>query len=434
MDCRVSWDSDVVTTSYWLDTAPAFSGEEGEVAREADVVIVGGGLTGLSAALSLVRRGASVTLFEQARVAGEASGRNGGQCNNGTLQNYATLAAKVGIDRARHYYLTYNRAVDTVERLVAEEGIDCGFNRSGKLKLAAKPSHYEGLARAWESLRQDVDPDVRLLSADELRQEICSDVFYGGLIQPLSAQLHIGRFAVGLAEAAKRRGAQIHQGAQVTALKRLPTGRWRVTTPKGSIEAAQVLVANGGSGPGPFNWFRRRIIPVGSFIIVSEPLGQEQAQRLMPGNRACVTTMNIGHYFRLTPDWRLLFGGRAKFTVSTTRTDKESGDLLRAAMIRVFPQLKEVNVDYCWGGSVDMSMDRLPRVGEREPGLYFALGFSGHGVQMATHMGQVMGDVLNGESSGNPWNQPWPAVPGYFGKPWFLPAVGAYYRVLDRLT
>ena len=420
--------------AYWLDTAPAFVGDAGDVAARPDVAIVGGGLTGLSAALALARRGASVSLLEQDRVAGEASGRNGGQCNNGTLQNYAALAAKVGIDRARYYYQTYNSAVDTVERLVQEEGVDCSFQRTGKLKLAAKPSHYDGLARAWESLSKDVDPDVQLLSADELRGEIDSDAFHGGLIQPLSAQLHVGRFGVGLAEAARRQGAAIHEHAPVTGLSRQASGRWRVATPKGELEASQVLVATGGSGPGPFAWFRRRVIPVGSFIVVTEPLGRERALSLIPGNRACVTSMNVGHYFRLTPDWRLLFGGRARFTVSTPRSDQESGKLLQAAMVAVFPQLADVAIDYCWGGSVDMSADRLPRAGEREPGLFYAMGYSGHGVQMATHMGQVMGEVLNGDSRNNPWDLSWPAVPGHFGKPWFLPAVGAWYWMLDRLS
>ena len=420
--------------AYWLDTAPAFVGDAGEVAARPDVAIVGGGLTGLSAALALARRGASVSLLEQGRVAGEASGRNGGQCNNGTLQNYAALAAKVGIDRARYYYQTYNSAVDTVERLVAEEGIDCDFRRTGKLKLAAKPSHYDGLAAAWESLRKDVDPDVRLLSAQEVRGEIDSDAFHGGLIQPLSAQLHVGRFAVGLAEAARRQGAAIHEQAPVTGLERQASGRWRVATPKGTLEASQVLVATGGSGPGPFAWFRRRVIPVGSFIVVTEPLGKERALSLIPANRACVTSMNVGHYFRLTPDWRLLFGGRARFTVSTPRSDQESGGVLQAAMVAVFPQLADVAIKYCWGGSVDMSADRLPRAGERKPGLFYAMGYSGHGVQMATHMGQVMGEVLNGDSSNNPWNLPWRPVPGHFGKPWFLPAVGAWYGMLDRLS
>jgi glycine/D-amino acid oxidase-like deaminating enzyme len=420
--------------SYWLDTAPAFEGAaRGDVEGRADVVVIGGGFTGLSAALALTRRNASVVVLEAGRVVGEASGRNGGQCNNGLAHDYAALAARLGAAQARAFYRAYSSAVDTVERLTGEERIDCDFQRRGRIKLAAKPAHFEKLARACDVLRADVDPDVRLVTPDRIRDEVGSDVFYGGLVQTTSAQMHVGRFGVGLAQAAARRGARIYESAPVTALQRLTGTAHRVTSARGTIEAGQVLVATGSTSNGPFQWFQRRLAPVGSFIVVTEPLDAALLDRLLPTRRSYVTSKNIGNYFRATPDDRLLFGGRARFAMSNPRSDQKSGQILRATLAKVFPELAQVGIDYCWGGLVDMTADRLPRAGEHH-GIYYSMGYSGHGVQMSVHMGQIMADVMDGRSERNPWRQlDWPTIPGHFGKPWFLPLVGAYYRVQDIL-
>ena len=420
--------------SYWLDTAPAFTdGAQGPVAGRADVVVVGAGFTGLSAALTLARRGASVTVLEAGRVVGEASGRNGGHCNSGTAHDFGALAARLGVDTARSFYQAYNAAVDTVERLVAQEGIDCDFARVGKLKLAAKPEHYDKLARSCDVLRREVDPHVEMVSAARIRDEVASSQFYGGLLQNTSAQMHMGKFGVGLARATAHAGARIHEHTPVTGLDRLPAGGFRVTTSRGVVQAGQVLLATGNSRQGPFAWFRRRMISVGSFIIATEPLDPALLDRLLPRRRNYVTSRTIGNYFRVSPDDRLLFGGRARFALSNPRSDQKSGVVLRAAMEKMFPDLRGVGIDYCWGGLVDMTADRLPRAGEHR-GMYYSTGYSGHGVQMSVHMGQVMADVMAGRAELNPWRHlEWPAVPGHFGTPWFLPVVGAYYRLQDWL-
>jgi glycine/D-amino acid oxidase-like deaminating enzyme len=420
--------------SYWLDTAPAFAdGAQGDIPARADVVIVGGGFTGLSAALALTRRKASVLVLEAGRIVGEASGRNGGQCNNGLAHDYAALAQQLGASTARAFYRAYCSSVDTVERLIHEQTIDCDFARRGRIKLAAKPAHYDKLAAAYEILRAEVDPDVQLVPRSQIRDEVGSDAFYGGLIQTTSAQMHVGKFGVGLAKAAARSGAQIYESAAVTAMERLPGGTFRITSKRGVVDAAQVLIATGTTTHGPFKWFQRRLAPIGSFIVVTEPLSAQQLARLLPTRRSYVTSKNIGNYFRATLDNRLLFGGRARFAMSNPQSDQKSGHILRATLATIFPELSNIDIDYCWGGLVDMTADRLPRAGEHQ-GLYYSMGYSGHGVQMSVHMGEVMAEVMDGRSERNPWQQlEWPTIPGHFAKPWFLPLVGAYYRVQDVL-
>ncbi|WP_423760569.1 NAD(P)/FAD-dependent oxidoreductase [Burkholderia sp. NLJ2] len=420
--------------SYWLETRPAFrAGHEGPVEGCADVVVIGGGFTGLSAALALAQRGVAVVVLEAGQVASEASGRNGGQCNTGLAQDYASLAARIGAPRAQQFYRTYESAVKSVETIVAEHAIDCDFRRGGKLKLAAKPQHFAGLARTYDALRRDVDPDIELIEPSRIRDEVGSDGFYGGLLQRNGGQMHMGKFGVGLAQAAARVGARIFEHAAVTQLKRLDGDRHEVTCARGTIVADRVLVATGASQQGPFAWFRRRIAPVGSFIVVTEPLPDEQLNRLLPHRRAYVTSRHIGNYFRVTPDNRLLFGGRARFAMSSRSSDAKSGEILRAGMAEYFPELANARLDYCWGGLVDITADRLPRAGQHE-GLYYSMGYSGHGVQMSVHMGRVMADVMYGAAASNPWRElDWPAIPGHFGHAWFLPFVGAYYRLQDIL-
>ncbi|MCD5989361.1 FAD-binding oxidoreductase [Pseudomonas syringae] len=417
--------------SYWLDTAPAFAGAQtGAVEGQVDVAIVGGGFTGLSAARALAMKGASVAVLEADRVIGEASGRNGGQCNTGVAQDYSALTASLGADQARAYYLAYESAVKSVVAVVEQEQIACDMTRNGKLKLAAKPMHFDGMARTCELIRREVDADVELLSAQETRAEVDSAEFHGGLLQRNGVQMHVGRFGVGLADAAVRHGAQVFQNAAVKSWKANASG-YLLNTAKGSIQAKQILLATGACQHGGPGWYRRRIVPVGSFVIVTEVLPQTLIDQLLPQHRAYVTSRMIGNYFRLTPDNRLLFGGRARFAMSNATSDAKSGKVLRAAMVQMFPQLASAKVDYCWGGLVDMTSDRLPRAGEHE-GVFYSMGYSGHGVQMSVHMGQVMADVMDGNPQANPWRElDWPAVPGHFGTPWFLPLVGAWYRFQD---
>ncbi len=419
---------------YWQDTAPDFLGTvKGPLEGDYDVAVVGGGFTGLSAAIALARKGASVTLLEADRLGGCASGRNGGMCNNGFAQDYAGMVGKLGAETSLRLYQSFNSAVDTVERLIREESIDCNFQRVGKLKMAAKPAHYDKLARSHALMVEGADPEARLVSRADMASEVGTDRYFGGLIFPRSAQMHMGKYVHGLATAAARHGARLHDNCPVNGIKRLNGQTHRLTTPRGSVSAKQVLLATGTSAIGPLSWFRRRIVPVGAFLIVTEPLSKDQLDALVPGRRNATDTRNFVSYFRVTPDNRLLFGGRARFAGSNASSDVKSGTILQRSMIEIFPSLANTRIDYCWGGMVDMTADRLPRAGERE-GLFYSMGYSGHGTQMATHMGQIMAQVMDGNTSVNPWGDfEWPAIPGHFGPTWFLPFVGAYYKLQDYL-
>ncbi|WP_342359311.1 FAD-binding oxidoreductase [Terrarubrum flagellatum] len=420
--------------SYWHESAPRFAaGSPAPVEGEVDVAIVGAGFTGLSAALALARQGARVAVLEAEQVGSGASGRNGGHCNNGLAHDFKGVADRLGLPTAAKLYRAFDAAVDTVERIVAEERIDCDFRRTGKIKFAAKPAHLDKLKRTQELLAREVDRDAHIVSPDQIRSEIGSDRFHGGLVLPRSAGMHMGKFAKGLADAAVARGAAIFENAPVTRLTRLNGHAHEIATPRGALHAKQVLLATGASRIGPFARFRRRIVPICSFIIVTEPLPISLLDELMPTRRMATDTRNVGNYFRITPDNRLLFGGRARFAMSSPLSDAKSGKVLEKAMREVFPQLHSTRIDYCWGGIVDMTADRFPRAGEHD-GLYYSMGYSGHGTQMSTHMGAVMAEVMAGRTARNVFSDfDWPAIPGHFGPPWFLPFVGAYYRLQDVL-
>ncbi|PTH86723.1 FAD-dependent oxidoreductase [Streptomyces sp. A244] len=421
---------------YWMDTAPALPDRSGkDLPDEADVVVVGGGLTGLSTAYHAARKGARVVLVEKDKVGSGASGRNGSMCTQGITISTAEARKRYGPERARELYDAFRDAVDAVEEITRTEKIDCDFHRAGRLAVAAKPRHFEAMRAKQRDLAENFGHETQLLTRGELKSELSSDFYHGALLDPDSAALHVGKYVHGLAEAAERAGTEIHERNAATGLTRLPGGGFVVETLHGTIRAKQVMAATDAYTDRALPWFRKRLINVGSFIIVTEPLGEERAKALIPNGRLVVDSKNIGHYIRLTPDHRLAFGGRAAFTPSNPASDVKSGEILKRDMTASFPQLAGVRIDYLWGGRVGFSWDRVPHAGEAN-GLYYAMGYCGHGVQMATYMGRAVAEMMDGHPEANPLRGlgfPKVPVPFYNGTAWFLPFGGAYYQAMDKL-
>jgi glycine/D-amino acid oxidase-like deaminating enzyme len=340
--------------------------------------------------------------------------------------------SRYGREAATQYYLEYDRAIDTVESLVDEHSIDCHFARHGKLSLALTAGDVARMRRTAQVVAEIGGlPDLKVLGPAEIGEEIGSPFYVGGVVDPKGAGLHVGKFVNGLAAAAVRAGAVICENAPVVSLDRAG-GRHLVQTARGVTRAGEVLVATSGYTGSLTPWLQRRVIPVGSFIICTEPLGAELAAQLLPHGRMASDAKILTYYFRLTPDNRLLFGGRARFALSSPDSDLKSSRILHEAMVKVFPQLSRVKIDYTWGGLVDISMDRMAHAGARRD-VHYSLGYSGHGVQMATHSGREVARKLLGKRDDLPFpGISFAPVPGHFGPPWFLPFIGAGAQVVDR--
>jgi len=402
--------------------------------KTVDVAVIGAGFTGLSAARALAMRGATVAVLEAHHAGWGASSRNGGMVLTGLKQPASALVGRFGIGRARQLFDASLRSIDSVERIVREESIECDFNRCGHAEVACKPRHFDAMCKEAELLATSFGHPVQIVGRGHLGTVIASDAYHGAVIDTASARIDPARFVFGLAGAAKRRGAVIVQDAPVTAIRKVKGAAYSLTTGRGELRATKVLVATGAYTGALSEPIARCVIAVGSYVIATERLDESRPSALIPSGRMIFDSNNFLHYYRLTPDRRLLFGGRAAFFPADERTVRDSAEILRKGMIGVFPQLRDARIDYAWGGTIDFAFDMLPHAGVHE-GLYYALGYAGHGVAMATYLGERIATAMAGGGKAEEAldTGPLPAPPlGITGTaPWFLPLAGAWYRLLD---
>ncbi len=425
--------------SYWSDSAdiPSFDPNKA-VPDKVDVLIVGGGYTGLSAAYELARAGARVAVFEAQSFGWGASSRNGGQVLTGTKLSASALLKRFGAQRARAMWQSSLDAISYIERLIQSENIACDFARSGHLELAWKPRHFTGLTREAETLDKHFGHSVTLIARDDLRAELDSPLYHGGLLDAASAGLHPGRYVAGLVRACERAGVMLYERTPVVDITpRTATQRAHVGTAHGAVRCEQVMLAtNGYTGPlSP--WLQRRVVPIGSYVIATAPLDENTADAVSARRRMFYDSKNYLYYWRLTADRRLIFGGRAEFVPPTRSSTMNSMRALRRGMLSVYPFLSDVAVEYAWGGTLGFSFDLIPHAGVTPDGVHYAVGCGGHGVAMLSLLGAETARRILGQTVDNPTfalNHPTAPLGLYNGTPWFLPLAGAYYRVLDALT
>jgi glycine/D-amino acid oxidase-like deaminating enzyme len=420
------------TTNFWAEDFPRPADlPTTELPDRVDVLIVGGGYTGLHAALTLCKAGAGVAVLDQETIGWGASSRNGGMALTGMKMEMPAIFKRYGPELGRRFWAWSLAALDHLECTLAEEQIDCDYVRSGHLLLASKPQHYAAMAHELQWMRQELGYEQAwLLPKTEQRREIGTDEFYGGLGDSRSGALHPAKYVFGLARAAARHGAQLVERAQVTGVARQGT-RFAVGTSRGVVDAGEILFATNGYTSNAIPALRAGIFPVGSYIIVTEPLAPALQAELSPHGRMFFDSKNFLNYFRLTPDGRMLFGGR--HDLSTGLDLVASARIMRQRMVEVFPQLGGVLVTHTWTGKLGVAFDLMPHAGRIE-GIHYAYGYAGHGVSIAGHLGKEIGEIIAGTRRTTPFAEiGHPRFPFTRYDKLYLPLVSKWFQALDKM-
>lgn len=412
------------TAHPWV-TLPALSGDE-----TSDLVVVGGGCTGLAAALYAARAGRSVVLLEGGRVGWGASGRNGGQIIPGLRKGAVELVDMLGADRAKVLFELSLEARKVVTRLIAEYDIKCDLALTGHLLGAVKRGDMSAFAKEAECLDQVMGyRHVRLLDQAEARAAVATPEFCGALIDEMGGHLHPLNYTLGLARACLSAGVRVFEGSEVLALEKTPQGV-EVRTAQGSVRAAHVILAGDALLRGLSPQVNRRIMPVANYQVVTERL--KSPEDLISANRAVSDSRFVVDYFRLTADGRLLFGGGERYTPDPPR---DMTAFVRPYLERAFPQLAGVRLTHAWGGLVSVTLSRLPHIG-REGAVLYAHGYSGQGVILSSLAGKLMARALDGDAA--PLEQFAAVAPPPFpggralSRPLYMLGM-AWYAMRDRL-
>jgi len=418
---------------YWWEAYAPTAGELAEVPREARVAIVGGGYSGLSAALELAKHGVEAVVLERGALGVGASTRNGGSVSGGVNigKSFSGRAAEVAPERAQHLLADASDAFSLIERLIEEEGIECFWMKHGRFVGAWTPKHYAYQEKRLASLNDDAQSGAYMVPRGRQREEIASDYYYGGMVVERSASLHPALYYKGLLDACRQRDIAICAEASVEKITANGTGR-RVETSRGTVTAGDVVIATNGYTGGVTPALRRRVVPIASHIIATEELPEDLAASLIPKWRSISDTKRVLCYYRMSPDGRrMVFGGRARFTPANPEL---CARVLHGYMTERFPQLQGARVTHSWTGNTAFTLDALPHMGE-EGGLHYCLGCNGSGVAMMTYLGtQTARKIARVANAPCAFDGPeFPDHPLYTGNPWFLPLVGGYYRMRDRL-
>ena len=424
---EIFWTASAIPTKNYLNKL---------LPEKTDVVVVGGGYTGTSAALQLAKGGARVILLEAQSIGWGASSRNGGQALSCLHYTLTEIIQQHGLERARDMFHAAVEAADTVEDIVRDEKINCDHIRCGSIEAAIKPSHFDALKKEQEILKEVADYDAQIVTKEEAASELGTSAYHGLMVNPRSGSVQPAKFVQGMALAAERAGADIHEETRVLEIERSDASairdgiRFTIRTNRGDVKAKEIMLASNAWIGKIVPQFRQRVFPAESFIIATEPLPEELAKRLIPNKRVVYDTRKTLAYYRLSGDNRMIWGGELTFKGASPKFNMNT---LRRGMVRVFPELVDFKIDYFWSGTLGITLDENAHAGQVN-GMWFSMCYVGHGVTLATYLGQQMADGILGRSVNNPFEGLHiPQVPVYRDKTWFVNIGKVWYRLMDMI-
>lgn len=423
--------ADVRFDSCWRDDAPAPILPEVALPPQVDVAIVGSGYTGLNAALQTVRGGRSTIVFDAEEAGYGCSSRNGGQISTSVKPSYAALARRLGAERAFAIVKEGQNSLAWLKDFVRAEALDCDFRVVGRFHAAHNEAQFKALADRVEHQPKGLEVEAHIVPRAEQHREIATDLYFGGAVYAEHASVHPARYHAALLARVREAGALVRAHCAVRAVTR-EGAAFRVTTAHGSTLARDVIVATNGYTGDLTPWLKRRVIPIGSYVIATEMLPVATVAALIPRDRIVSDTRKVVFYYRTSTDRRrIVFGGR----VSLDETDPSvSGPLLHADLVKIFPALRDVRISHSWCGTIAYTFDELMHIGTHD-GVHYAMGYCGSGVGMGSYLGMRVGQQVLGLAEGRTafHGLPFPTRPFYTGNPWFLAPSIRYFRWRDRM-
>ena len=414
---------------YWWDDVPRPTLPDTPLPATVDVAVIGAGYTGLHAALETARGGRSTLVLDAEEAGWGCSTRNGGQVSTSIKPGFELLAKRHGSTRAFEILQEGQRSLSWIADFVEREQIECDFARVGRFHAAHNAAQYEALAARVERQPKGLEVAAHMVPRAEQRRELGSDAYWGGAVYEQHCSVHPARYHQGLLERAMAAGARVAARCAVTRIEKQDS-LFRVVTAKGAVLAHDIVIATNGYTGALTPWLQRRVIPIGSYMIATDPLPDGMMDRLIPTNRIVSDTRKVVYYYRASPDRRrVLFGGR----VSHQETDPRiSGPMLHADMVKVFPELANVGISHSWCGFVAYTFDELMHVG-RHDGMHYAMGYCGAGVGTASYFGMRIGQQVLGLTEGRTAldGMAFQTRPFYRGNPWFLAPSVRFYRWRD---
>ena len=399
---------------------------------DTDIAIIGSGYTGLCAARILRKNGASVTIFDRNTVGWGASSRNGGMATPGLKQGIQKIYKMYGSKLAHEFWKASVDAIDLIEEIVDEHSIDCDWQRNGHASLATKPSHAPRLKQYGSWLEKKFGHVQNYIPKNQIRDEIGSDAYHGALTDEISGGLHASKYVYGLATTVSNLGVQLCEHTDVLDIEKNDSNYFRLITSAGDVRAKKVIVATNGYTDRLVPGLKPLIFPVGSYIVVTEPLSEDLQKIISPKKRMYYDSKWFLNYFRLTPDGRMLWGGRND--LSTDLDLDDSAKRLTRELYSILPDLRDIPITHTWTGKLGITFDLMPHIGEKN-GMYYAFGYGGHGLSIATYLGTEIGLLLSGKKDRSPFMEiSHQTMFFYRNRPWFIPFAARYFRFLDWVS